>query len=79
MTPQLNFLAKHNATVPLWEWWRDATWCREAKREWLAKMERYKSKNPKYAIHRAEMIIKDRPTDWDENIPKRWAKEFLRS
>lgn len=40
-------------------------------------MHGYLQKNRVLAIHRAELIIDDARLDWDDNVPKEWAKEFL--
>lgn len=60
--------------APLWEIWRDLTWCRAKRKEWLSKMEGYRAKGDRFAEHRVRKILEDRPTDWDDNIPKKWAR-----
>lgn len=70
--PRLGFLP-----VPLWEIWRDLTWAREARSQWLAKMQRYYDAGSR-AKEMAEARVRavawgDSVWDWDDNVPSKWA------
>lgn len=69
----LNFLQP-----TLWELWRDMTWARKDRLDYLAKMERYHVRNPRYAESRVRDVLTGSPTDWDDNVPERWAKTLAR-
>ena len=60
--------------APLWILWRDLTWARKKRSDWLAKLERYRIANPKFAENRVRLLMKGRPMDWDDNTPKEWAE-----
>ena len=74
---QLNWLP-----APLWCLWRDLTWCRRARSEWLKKMERYHARGGAaraHAVDRVRTIAFDGGCyDWDDNVPTDWALVLVR-
>lgn len=64
---------------PMWSRWRDMTWRKKDRADYLAKMQRYYDVGGRvkgYAVDRVKRsarLVPEYPIDWDDNIPGDWA------
>jgi hypothetical protein len=71
--PQFNWLPAF-----IWRRWRDLTWARKARAEWMEGMERSWHINPIRTESRLIHLLLHNPYDRDDNVAIDWALDLLK-